>query len=189
MAVRSPSTVLAVLWLAWLISWVLASGWTTTTVTAQSPGSRIAQSLPVWVGAILLLRSPAGMLARRFVPSPPWMGWIACLLAALGFALTWWARIRLGRFWSAAVTLKADHTLIRSGPYAFTRHPIYTGLLLALLATALSRGTLSSLVGVALVLLGLILKLRQEEQFLRTQFGPAYDAYRKEVPALIPRCW
>ena len=111
------------------------------------------------------------------------------MLATLGFAFTWWARIHLGRFWSAAVTLKADHTLIRSGPYAITRHPIYTGLLLAVLATALARGSLSGLLGFGLILLGLVLKLRQEEQFLNTQFGSAYDAYKKDVPALIPRLW
>jgi protein-S-isoprenylcysteine O-methyltransferase Ste14 len=114
---------------------------------------------------------------------------IALLLAALGFALTWWARIHLGRFWSAAVTLKAEHTLIRSGPYALTRHPIYTGLLLALLATAVARDSLGSLIGAGLILLGLVLKLRQEEQFLKAQFGAAYDAYKKDVPTLIPRPW
>ena len=182
----SPLSSLAALWLAWLLSWFLASGWTTRTVTQQSAGARILQSVPVWIGAILLIRTSRDLLVTPFFQSRPWIGWIAVVLAMLGFAFTWWARIHLGRLWSAAVTLKADHTLIRSGPYAITRHPIYTGLLLAVLATALARGSLSGLLGFGLILLGLVLKLRQEEQFLHTQFGSAYDAYKKDVPALVP---
>jgi protein-S-isoprenylcysteine O-methyltransferase Ste14 len=143
--------------------------------------------MPISIGAILLFRPTAGMLGSPLFSSLPWIGWIAFLLAALGFALTWWARINLGRFWSGAVTLKAEHALIRSGPYALTRHPIYTGLLLALLATALDRNSLAGLLGLGLILLGLVLKLRQEEQFLKGKFGTAYDAYKKDVPALIPR--
>ena len=185
----SSFSALSLLWVAWLISWLLASGWTTKTVTVQSPGSRIAQSLPIWMGAIVLFRQPGGMLATQVFPSLRWMGWVALPLASVGLALTWWARIQLGRFWSAAVTLKAEHTLIRSGPYAITRHPIYTGLLLALLATALARNSVAGLLGVGLILLGLVLKLRQEERFLKAQFGAEYDAYKQDVPALIPRPW
>jgi protein-S-isoprenylcysteine O-methyltransferase Ste14 len=117
------------------------------------------------------------------------MAWVPLLFAALGFGLTWWARINLGRFWSGTVTLKADHTLIRSGPYSLTRHPIYTGLLIAVLATALDNGSLAGLIGFGFIMLGLVLKLRQEEQFLTGQFGAAYDTYKKEVPALIPGLW
>jgi protein-S-isoprenylcysteine O-methyltransferase Ste14 len=176
-----PSAVsaLSVLWFTWFVSWLLASGWTTKTVTQQSPGSRIVQSLPIWIGAVLLVRPTGGMLAARLFRSLPWLGWAAVLFAALGFALTWWARIHLGRFWSAAVTLKAGHTLIRSGPYAFTRHPIYTGLLLALVATALARNSLAGLIGVGFITLGLVLKLRQEERFLTVQFGAAYMHRRR----------
>jgi protein-S-isoprenylcysteine O-methyltransferase Ste14 len=117
------------------------------------------------------------------------MEWLAVFVAGLGFGLTWWARIHLGRFWSAAVTIKSEHTLICTGPYAFTRHPIYTGILVALLATALERNSMGGLVGFALILLGLALKLRHEERFLNAEFGTAYSQYQKDVPALIPRMW
>jgi protein-S-isoprenylcysteine O-methyltransferase Ste14 len=180
---------LSLLWIGWLLSWVLASGWTAKTVTQQSAGSRIAQSLPIWIGAILLFRPARGIWAAPLLPSVPWIGSIALLLAALGFATTWWARIHLGRLWSSAVTLKSGHQLVRSGPYAITRHPIYSGLLLALFATAIAHDSLGGLLGVGLILLGLVFKLRLEEQFLETQFGAAYDAYKKDVPALIPRLW
>jgi protein-S-isoprenylcysteine O-methyltransferase Ste14 len=145
--------------------------------------------LPIWIGAILLFGPPGRMFAIPMFRSTALIRWIALPLAALGFMLTWWARIHLGRFWSAAVTLKAEHALIRSGPYALTRHPIYTGLLLAVLATAFARNSVAGLLGFGFILLGLVLKLRQEEHFLGGQFGAAYDAYKKDVPALIPQLW
>ena len=97
--------------------------------------------------------------------------------------------MEVGRFWSASVTLKAEHALIRSGPYALSRHPIYTGLLLALIGTAISSGTAADAAGLGLIVLGVLLKIRQEEVLLLTHFGPAYRAYRQEVPMLIPRLW
>ena len=140
---------------------------------SASPGSRILQSVPIWIGALLLFRSPDGVLATPIVLPFAWMHALALLLAALGFALTWWARIHLGRMWSGAVTLKEEHAPVRSGPYALMRHPIYTGLLLAVLATALDRDTFAAVLGFGLILLGLFLKLRQEEGFLRSKFGIA----------------
>ena len=180
---------LSLLWLAWLVSWLLASRWSGQTVARQSAGSRIAQSVPIWAGALLLFRAPGGVWERSLVPTNPWVHTGALLLAVLGFALTWWARIHLGRLWSGAVTLKADHAIVRSGPYALTRHPIYTGLLLAVLATVLDRDTVAALVGFGLIVLGLVLKLRQEEAILRSKFGSAYDVYAMDVPALIPHAW
>jgi protein-S-isoprenylcysteine O-methyltransferase Ste14 len=175
----SSAAVLSLLWIGWLLSWLLASGWTTRTIIRQSPGSRIVQSLPIWIGALLLFRQPDNVLAAPLLRPRPWLGWIAVLIATLCFAMTWWARIHLGRLWSAAVTVKADHVLVRSGPYRLTRHPIYTGLLVALSATALARNSLAALVGIGLIALGLVLKLRQEEQFLLAQFGAAYVVYKR----------
>src|SRR5262249_17077424 len=105
----------------------------------------------------------------------------------LGFAV--WARVHLGRFWSGTVTLKADHALIRTGPYALTRHPIYTGLLSAFTGTALGRDSVAGLLGLGLRVAALVVKLHQEERPLRGHCGPAYQQYQAEVPALLPRPW
>lgn len=185
----SASLVLVGLWIAWLASWFLAAGWTATTVTQQSSGSRLLQSLPIWVGAWLIARTPNGVLASPIYPRQAWVAWAAVGLAALGLAFTWWARLHLGRLWSAAVTIKAEHRLVRSGPYGVTRHPIYTGILLAILASALQRDAAVALLGFLLVTLGLTIKLQQEEQFLSSKFGAAYETYRHDVPALVPRLW
>jgi protein-S-isoprenylcysteine O-methyltransferase Ste14 len=91
---------------------------------------------------------------------------------------------------SAAVTVKADHALVRSGPYALTRHPIHSGMLLAVLASALARGSIAALPGFASITLGLWLKLREEERLLSSEFGSDYHLYRRRVPAaLVPRMW
>ena len=104
-----------------------------------------------------------------------------------GLALTWWARIHLGRLWSSAITRKEKHRLVATGPYGFVRHPIYTGLIIALLATAATEATPGALFGAVLIALGLWVKARAEERFLLSELGPeAYESYRRRVPMLIP---
>lgn len=94
-----------------------------------------------------------------------------------------------GKMWSAVVTVKAEHRIIKTGPYTLTRHPIYTGMLLAVVGTVLVRDTVASLIGCALITTGFVLKLRQEERMLTGHFGDDYRVYREQVPALIPRPW
>lgn len=116
-----------------------------------------------------------------------WLAWIVLAAVVGGLGFTAWARWHLGRFWSAAVTLKAEHSLIRTGPYALTRHPIYFGILLALAGTVVVHDDLAGLAGYSLMLLGVVLKVRQEERPLTQHFGAAYRDYQALVPALIPR--
>ena len=88
--------------------------------------------------------------------------------------------------WSGQVTKKADHRVVDTGPYAIVRHPIYTGILLAVYATAALKGTVLGLAGAAVITIGLWMKARLEEYFLREELGTNYDAYRKRVPMLLP---
>jgi protein-S-isoprenylcysteine O-methyltransferase Ste14 len=92
----------------------------------------------------------------------------------------------LGRNWSATVTVKDQHELIRRGPYRFVRHPIYTGMLLAFLGTAIAQDQWRSLLAFVLVWLALWRKWRLEERFMQETFGEQYAAYRREVPAVVP---
>ena len=99
----------------------------------------------------------------------------------------WWARIQLGPRWSGRVTTKTDHRVVDKGLYAIVRHPIYTGLLLAVYGTTALKGTLYGIVGALLVTIGLWMKARLEEDWLRQELGgDAYDGYRRRVPMLIP---
>ena len=103
-----------------------------------------------------------------------------------GLFLTWWARLHLGRLWSGVITRKEDHKLIDTGPYAFVRHPIYTGLVIALFTTAAVEATVPALLGVALMTFGFWLKARSED-LLRVELGPdTYKEYSRRVPMLVP---
>lgn len=84
------------------------------------------------------------------------------------------------------MSIKEDHQLITSGPYALVRHPIYTGLLLALVGSAMAMGEWRAVLAFSLAWLALWRKLRLEEHLMHRQFGETYQAYCQRVPALIP---
>ena len=142
----------------------------------------------IFAGAILVAPWTAQVLGERPTWQAGYYGAYAFVgVMLIGLALTWWARIQLGGLWSSAITRKEKHRLIESGPYAFVRHPIYTGLILALLATAAIEATLLALVGALLIVLGLWVKARAEERFLSTELAPeTYESYRRRVPMLVP---
>ena len=150
---------------------------------------RLATVAILGVGAFLTFsRSDQfGRLSGRFVPESEWIKGGAVLLVAAGVGIAIWARWHIGQFWSARVTLKVDHQLVQSGPYARVRHPIYSGLLVAMLGTALFVGEWRALVGVLLVFVTHWQKARREEALLTEQFGAEYQEYRDRTGSLIPR--
>jgi protein-S-isoprenylcysteine O-methyltransferase len=107
-------------------------------------------------------------------------------LAICGVALSIWARLILGENWSSSPSIKQNHALIMNGPYRLVRHPIYTGLLTALLGSALQYGLVRSFLAVLICAVGLYLKVSVEEQFMVQRFGEAYLRYRRNVNALVP---
>lgn len=130
-----------------------------------------------------------GALATRFVPMSQPIIYTGVALTVIGLALALWGRFYLGGNWSAQVELKRDHQLIRTGPYAIVRHPIYSGFMLAALGTAFVYGELHELLAFVLILIAWTYKSRLEEAFLVEQFGADYDQYRKQVKGLIPFVW
>ena len=82
--------------------------------------------------------------------------------------------------------MKEGHELIEKGPYRFVRHPIYTGIVAACIGTALAIGEWRCILGLIVVLLGLALKVAQEERLMMATFPHAYPQYRRRVKALIP---
>jgi protein-S-isoprenylcysteine O-methyltransferase Ste14 len=183
-----PSLVLETIWIAWLISWVAASFWSNRAQTRAATLETWRYRAAMIAGGILLVPVTGPLLGEK----PIWeinragMYALAAVMLA-GLALTWWARIYLGPLWSSTITRKEDHRIIDTGPYAFVRHPIYSGLMIALVATAAAEGTLTALFGAALIILGVWLKARTEERFLLTELGPEiYGAYCRRVPMLIP---
>jgi protein-S-isoprenylcysteine O-methyltransferase Ste14 len=171
--------------LVWLI---LSITGLKSTVRRQSYSARLGHFAIMLVAAGLIFspRLRPGMLGWHFVAESAAIAWTGFALAVAGCAFAVWARLMLGANWSATVTLKQDHELVCRGPYHIVRHPIYAGLLLALLGTALAYGEIGALLGVCIAWVGWSMKLRVEEAFMCEQFGAAYARYRREVKALIP---
>ena len=119
----------AILWLAWLGYWFVAALNVKRTERRERFGSLILNRAPLAIGACLLAfeRQPFFWLSARFLPLSQVFYWIGLFMLAAGLGFAVWARRCLGRNWSGIVTVKQDHELIRSGPYALVRHPIYTG--------------------------------------------------------------
>ncbi|MBV9772133.1 MAG: isoprenylcysteine carboxylmethyltransferase family protein [Bryobacterales bacterium] len=176
------------LWIALVAIWVLSAIRSKRTARSQSGGSRLLQGGLTALGYLALFyRSiPLGVLDRRFVPGSALIEWIGFAIALAGAVAAVWARFALGRNWSATITLKQEHELVRRGPYALVRHPIYSGLLLTMSGTAIFFGTFRGLLAVALAFAGWWLKSRMEEAFMLQQFGQQYREYQSEVKALIP---
>ncbi len=176
------------LWAAWLLYWSVAAFGAKANLRQESFVSRLSHIVPLAVGIALLatLHVPFAWLATRIVPTSAVWFWLGLALVVLGLAVSVAARVWLGNNWSGIVTLKRDHELIRSGPYRWVRHPIYTGLLLAILGSAIAIGEWRGVVALALVAVATLRRIVIEERFLTQQFGAAYARYRADVPALVP---
>jgi protein-S-isoprenylcysteine O-methyltransferase Ste14 len=177
-----------VVWIAFIIYWRIEAANTKATQRLEPVASRLVRALTMLIAIILLstTRIPLRWLYVQLWPTgllPFWLG-AAFTLAGLLFAI--WARWHLGRNWSSAVTIKQDHELITSGPYAVVRHPIYTGILVGFLGTAIALAQVRGFIGLVLVFFGFWLKFRMEEQWMRSQFGETYATYAHRTAALVP---
>jgi protein-S-isoprenylcysteine O-methyltransferase Ste14 len=177
------------LWLTWAAYWLLSAYGVKAAARRESIFSSAMHLVPITV-AVLLLFAPSslpwGHLGERMLPSEPASRWLGIAIVAAGLAFAVWGRVHLGNNWSGRVTVKSDHKLIRSGPYRFVRHPIYSGILLAATGTAIARGEWRALLALGILFATLWWKLRFEERWMGEIFGEGYAKYRSEVSALIP---
>lgn len=176
------------LWLGWGLYWWAQSRNVKPVARTEPMYSRLSHIVPLSIAAILigLPRMPLPALGERLLPLAAWPFWLGAVLTAAGLLFTVWARVHIGTNWSGVVTVKENHELIQSGPYGIVRHPIYTGLLVALVGSAIARGEWRGVIAVAIVLWAFSRKLQTEERYMREQFGDAYRRYSERVPALIP---
>lgn len=177
------------LWLVWIAYWRISAADVKPTQRHESPGSRAAHLLPLLVAGVLLwIRGDAedGWLFRQLLAHSLTTFWTGAAIAAAGLGFSAWARVHLGRNWSATVTVKQDHELIRTGPYAIVRHPIYTGVLFGFIGTALAIGQWRGVLAVVIVFGSFWRKLKIEERWMSETFGEQYRQYRARTRALIP---
>jgi len=182
-----PLIAVLVLWATWFASWLLSYFWVKPTVATPRPGSQLLYSLITYAGyGMLAIQDPHADVPRLW-SLPPVANWSMVALAAAGFAFCWWARIHMGKIWSWGITRKEDHHIVDTGPYALVRHPIYTGLIVAGVATAVLEARPTSLVGFVLFVLGLWIKARNEERFLAAELGEqTYRDYARRTGMLLP---
>jgi protein-S-isoprenylcysteine O-methyltransferase Ste14 len=175
-------------WWSWVAYWYASSVNASAPKRVQSPGARLFYRAEM-VSAFALLAVPRlgiGWLGLRIVPRSEALFVSGAVMLVAGLAFAVWARLHLGQHWSGHVTLKDGHRLIRTGPYAIVRHPIYTGLLLAILGTAVAVDEVRGVLAVLIAVQAHVRKLRIEERWLSEEFGGEYDRYRREVKALVP---
>lgn len=180
----------ATVWLLWIVTWFVFARNVKATVRREAAVPRLLNvALLLCAGSLLWASNvPIPWLTARFLPVSQRSFWAACgaLLTLVGLLFTVWARIYIGRNWSGVVTIKADHELVTGGPYGLVRHPIYSGLTLAFIGSALAVGEWRGVLAVILALSAIAHRIRVEERFMREQFGAAYEAYAQRVRALIP---
>jgi protein-S-isoprenylcysteine O-methyltransferase Ste14 len=181
----SPLSISAALWIGFMVYWSVAAGHTVPTKSRESRASRRVHEQLI-NAALLLVFIPIPGLDRRILPAGWWVVAIGITIHLASFLLAVSARRHLGRFWSGEITQKVAHELIRSGPYRFVRHPIYTAILGMFVGTAIVSGDLHAFVAVAVCAFAYWRKIRLEEKNLTELFGATYDDYRRRTRALVP---
>lgn len=175
-------------WIAFLVYWQIKAINTKSTHRLEPASSRILRVLIFLVAIVLLstTRIPLRWLYRPLWQQGLWPFWVGAVITVSGLLFAVWAREHLGRNWSRSVTIKQDHELITTGPYAVLRHPIYTGILAGFLGLAIAISEVRGFVAVALVFLVFGVKLSMEEKWMHSQFGETYAAYVHRTAALVP---
>jgi protein-S-isoprenylcysteine O-methyltransferase Ste14 len=180
--------IISTCWGVFVVVWLLAAIFTKRTVYRESRAQRLGYVVPIVIGWFLLFRGHRlpYPLNVQVVPHADAILAAAAILCVCGLGFCFWARAILGRNWSGTVTLKEGHELVVGGPYRLVRHPIYTGLLAMLIATATQQGHIAGIIGLGLVCFSLWIKLSEEEELMLKQFPDQYAAYRQRVKRIIP---
>jgi len=175
------------IWGVWCVYWVVAAYFTSAAKTREGLGGQIAYTVLLLGGFFLLFHDRDKALIFGRLYQSPIVEWFGLGITIAGLAFSVWARVHLGKYWSGVITLKEGHRLIRTGPYGMVRHPIYTGLILAAIGSAIANGSGDALLSLIPIVAGLGIKIVREERLLAGQFGEEYAQYRRQVPALVPR--
>lgn len=179
------------LWVAFFVVWVIWGFKTKATQHREGLSSRLSYTILTVAGYFLMFSGdvPREYLRARLFTPTIWTDAFGIAITVAGIAFAIWARIYLGGNWSSDVTVKVDHQLVRSGPYRFVRHPIYTGLITALIGTGLARDQVRGAIAVVLAYAGFKIKSLIEERTMTSTFGEQYGEYSRSTGAIVPRLW
>ena len=177
------------LWMLLLLVWAVLWNGAKQAKRREDWSQRAVHLILLIPGAALLFGPtlPWQWLDERVLPDAPMVWETGLALTALGVGVAIWARLILGGNWSGTVTLKKDHELVCSGPYRWIRHPIYTGIVVAMVGSGLIRDHRKGWIGVAIVLAAFYIKARREERFLSEEFGDSYREHSRRTGMFLPR--
>jgi protein-S-isoprenylcysteine O-methyltransferase Ste14 len=175
-------------WGTLIVVWITGLFFSKPTARRASYSSRLVLFAPLIAFYLLVVFHviPLDWLLLRFWPLTPAVQAAGLALTILGCGFAIWARVTLGSNWSGLPNVKREHELIVKGPYKLVRHPIYSGLLLALAGTAIAADRSAWVLSLVLFAASYAVKMRQEEQLMMQTFPQDYPAYRRRVKALIP---
>lgn len=184
---KAANSIIVGCWITFCVYWIISALKVKAITEKQSRLSALAHRFPVGLGW-WLLAYPALPPPMNFVviPRTELSQLAGVAICIYGLAFTVWARRTLAGNWSSDVTFKQGHELICTGPYRFVRHPIYTGLLIMSLGSAIEIGRLHCWMSLPITAVGFWIKLSQEERLLLRHFPDEYPAYQKQVKALVP---
>ena len=183
----APLTINAWIWIFLFAFWFIASIFVYPIKVRETFFQRVQHVVPLYLGFYLIFSHRWWGPMHDKIYDNDAVRYGGDVLTAAGAAFAIWARVTLGRYWSGIVTLKQGHKLIRTGPYRIARHPLYTGFVLASIGSAITAARIDGYVGLLIIVLSLIFKLRREESFLTGEFGEEYHQFKRDVPAaLIP---
>ena len=176
-------------WIVFCVYWVLGALKTRRTVSTEPFVARARHLLLEITGFSLLFLGSTGIgvLGEHIFQRTYATSVTGVALTWIGIALAIWARWHLGQYWSGRITLKQDHKLIRTGPYAHLRHPIYSGIILAAIGGTLTIDKWSCVAGVAAIGLAYLIKGKKEESVLAAQFGEEFEEHCRHTGFLIPK--
>jgi protein-S-isoprenylcysteine O-methyltransferase Ste14 len=176
--VQALRTAIPVVWIAFWVYWLASA-------TNVKAGTRSARARFPGLAVVVVLLSLRVASGNGGLVHDPAQGAVGAVVFVCGLGLAVWARIFLGRNWGMPMTRKEEPELVTSGPYRFVRHPIYSGILLALLGTGLA---ISLYFLIALVVIGpyFLYSAKVEEGLMLESFPTAYPAYRAKTKMLIP---
>lgn len=174
-----------------VVSWTAAAVWAGAAVRRLPP----REQWPLYAAGIAAMGFMAvasgawPQMNQRLWDPVEWLDWFFVALCALGIAFCWWARVHLGRLWSGGIVLREGHRVVDTGPYAWVRHPIYSGAFLIVIALAALRARPGAFLFALMVVVFFSCKARLEERLLERELGEEYARYRARVPMLVPRPW
>jgi protein-S-isoprenylcysteine O-methyltransferase Ste14 len=191
--VRAAPSIIGWLWTAFVVGWLILAQFNKRASRRMPWRSTWGVRVAVIVAVLAILSSRrhagAGFIAAISRSLPLHTGlpaqWVGVGSCVVGFGFAFWARAYLGRNWGMPMSLRQGHELVTSGPYAYVRHPIYTGIMLAMLGSALTLGLLWLALFV-IYFAYFLFSARTEEKMMLAQFPDAYPAYRRRTKMLIP---